>query len=43
MTGNACHRCPLAHNGINGRYCEALKRYVEHDKVPPCTPGNKRK
>lgn len=31
-----CAACPRAHNGINGRYCEQLRRYVEHDTHPRC-------
>lgn len=31
-----CATCPAAHNGINGRYCHRLSRYVEHDKEPKC-------
>ena len=29
--------CALAHNAINGRYCNPLKQYVEHASVPPCS------
>lgn len=31
-----CANCGAAHNGINGRYCPVLRRYVEHDKEPKC-------
>jgi hypothetical protein len=31
-----CAICVTAHNGINGRYCDILGRYVEYDKEPPC-------
>lgn len=31
-----CETCHLAHNGLNGRYCEQLRRYVEHEKEPRC-------
>lgn len=31
-----CDRCPTAHWGINGRYCQRLNRYVTHAATPPC-------
>lgn len=31
-----CKICSEAHNGLNGRYCLRLKRYVEHSAAPPC-------
>ncbi|MBR3626783.1 MAG: hypothetical protein IKN48_10705 [Bacteroidaceae bacterium] len=34
---DTCAVCASAHNSINGRYCQLLKRYVEYAKVPPCT------
>lgn len=35
-TNPTCQKCKKAHNGINGRYCDELHRYVEYDKFPPC-------
>lgn len=35
-TNPRCAACPTAHDGINGRYCHVLKRYVEHDPEPRC-------
>lgn len=35
-TNLTCAACKLAHNGINGRYCNLLGRYVEYDTQPPC-------
>lgn len=35
-TNQYCADCPRAHNGLNGRYCEQLERYVEFDKWPAC-------
>lgn len=32
-----CMACTKAHNAINGRYCNYLRRYVEHDNQPACT------
>ena len=32
----ACKTCADAHNGINGRYCEVLKMYVEHREMKAC-------
>lgn len=29
MTSEVCKGCQEAHNGINGRYCDKLKLYVE--------------
>lgn len=34
-----CATCLNAHNGINGRYCNKNRRYVEHDKAPVCDHG----
>ena len=31
-----CKQCQDAYQGINGRYCTIVKRYVEYDKVEPC-------
>lgn len=31
-----CAVCIKAHNALNGRYCTALRRYVEYAKQPPC-------
>lgn len=31
-----CATCPKAHNSINGRYCNVLRRYVEYAKEPAC-------
>lgn len=36
-----CAHCDKAINGLNGRYCCLLKRYVEYEKYPPC--GNIKK
>ena len=33
-----CLACHNARNSINGRYCEVLRRFVEHDKSPKCKP-----
>ena len=38
MPPASCLSCPLAHNSINGRYCNKLGCYVEHDKQPKCKP-----
>ena len=35
-TNNYCAICANAHNALNGRYCNVLRRYVEYAKVPPC-------
>ncbi len=35
-TNLICAHCDKAHNGLNGRYCRLLKRYVEYEKYPPC-------
>lgn len=35
----ACAACPEAHNGINGRWCGRVRRYVEHDAKEPCGGG----
>lgn len=40
MSNPVCQSCPLAHNGINGRYCKKLSRYVEHNAQPPCSGSN---
>lgn len=34
-----CRRCTNAHNGVNGRYCKPLRRYVEHSPRPLCLPA----
>lgn len=31
-----CLQCTMAHEGINGRYCNVIKMYVEHVAAPPC-------
>jgi hypothetical protein len=31
-----CNICHEASNCINGRYCNKLHCYVEHDKEPRC-------
>ena len=36
MSNPTCAMCPVAFNGINGRYCYRLHSYVEYAKVPPC-------
>lgn len=33
---SVCDKCEQAHNGLNGRYCNKLKRYVEHSKTKQC-------
>ena len=33
---NPCSSCPNAHNGINGRYCNMFKKYVEYMQSPIC-------
>lgn len=35
-TNTTCAVCDRAHNGLNGRYCDVLKRYVEYEKSPIC-------
>lgn len=35
-TNPACVMCPIAYNGLNGRYCNRFHLYVEYSKVPPC-------
>ncbi len=35
-TNGCCRACPLAHNGLNGRYCNRVGLYVEHASEPPC-------
>lgn len=35
-TNLICAQCKLAHNSINGRYCNILHVYVEHQKNPIC-------
>ncbi len=42
MSNSKCQACPLAHNGINGRYCGLLDHYVEQDKKPRCENNNKK-
>ena len=36
MTSEVCKESQEAHNGINGRYCDKLKLYVEYKISPPC-------
>lgn len=31
-----CRNCNDAHNGINGRHCNKLDRYVDYNITPPC-------
>lgn len=31
-----CTTCLNAHNGLNGRFCNVLGKYVEYDKTPKC-------
>lgn len=31
-----CLICATAYNAINGRYCQLLRRYVEHAQTEPC-------
>ncbi len=35
-TNVMCATCKRAHNGVNGRYCNELKQYVERSTTPPC-------
>ena len=37
-TNDECLVCVNAFNGINGRFCHKLGRYVEHAQEPPCQP-----
>ena len=37
MTNHFCQGCHKARNSINGRYCEAIHKYVEYDALPKCT------
>ncbi len=39
-TNSQCAACANAHNGINGRYCRKLGRYVEHSGAPRCSEKN---
>lgn len=38
VTNDECQVCINAFNGINGRFCCKLHRYVEYAVVPPCQP-----
>ena len=31
-----CQVCIDGGNGVNGRYCYELQRYVEYEQTPPC-------
>lgn len=31
-----CALCEQAYKGINGRYCNVLKKYVEYAATPQC-------
>lgn len=33
---NLCAQCPKAHDSINGRYCNKLRKYVQYATEPPC-------
>nr|DAU56172.1 MAG TPA: hypothetical protein [Caudoviricetes sp.] len=33
---NPCKTCSHAHNGINGRYCNMFKKYVEYMQSSIC-------
>jgi len=35
-TNKICAACTKAHNGVNGRFCNVLKCYVEYSKKPQC-------
>lgn len=35
-TNPTCAQCQDAHNGVSGRYCKLLKRYVEYAPEPIC-------
>lgn len=35
-TSKQCLECPMSHEGINGRFCNIIKMYVEHNTTPPC-------
>lgn len=39
-TNPICAVCPTAFNGLNGRYCSRLQRYVEHTTIPVCNTNN---
>lgn len=36
MQQHPCDGCSHKAQLINGRYCQKLKRYVEHTTVSPC-------
>lgn len=31
-----CIECKKSHHGINGLFCNILKRYVEYEREPKC-------
>lgn len=35
-TNEICAKCLKAYLGVNGRYCDELKQYVEYAVTPPC-------
>lgn len=37
VTRSVCKGCRNAYYALNGLYCTRLKRYVEYNKVQPCT------
>ena len=37
-TNPECAVCKEAFNGLNGRYCNRLKKYVEYAAQPLCKP-----
>ncbi len=39
-TARRCLQCGSAHEGINGRYCRLLGRYVEHGQPADCPAGD---
>lgn len=35
-TNPICASCAMAHTGLNGRFCDKIKKYVEYSQQPPC-------
>lgn len=36
QSNEQCANCPKSYLGVNGRYCDELKHYVEYAVTPPC-------
>lgn len=36
QTNPQCATCEKAYNGLNGRFCNVLKKYVEYAAKPLC-------